>query len=56
MNISQKESASTGFKKWSTAHAAPINDDDLPGGATPVALTASLPVIAEDLRAVAKRR
>jgi hypothetical protein len=56
MNISQKESASNGFKKWSTAHAPAIHDDDLPGGATPVALAPSLPVTAEDLRAVAKRR
>jgi hypothetical protein len=56
MDISQKESATNGFKKWSTAHAAPINDDDLPGGATTVALAASPQVTAEDLRAVAKRR
>ena len=56
MNISQKESAASGFKRWSTAHAAPINDDDLPGGATPIALTAAPQVTVEDLRAVAKRR
>jgi hypothetical protein len=38
MNISEKHSATNGFKKWSRAHAIASNDDDKPGGATPIAL------------------
>lgn len=37
MNISQTASAKNGFTKWSLAHP-PGNDDDQPGGATPIAL------------------
>jgi hypothetical protein len=39
MFISHTESAAKGFKKWSTVQPAASNDDDRPGGATPIALT-----------------
>jgi hypothetical protein len=40
MTISQVTSLATGFRKWSVAHATASNDDDHPGGDTPIALTA----------------
>jgi hypothetical protein len=39
MQISQAASLATGFKKWSIAHPPSIDDDDNPGGPTPIALT-----------------
>jgi hypothetical protein len=38
MYISLAESQANGFKKWWDAHQ-PGNDDDNPGGATPIAIT-----------------
>jgi hypothetical protein len=38
MYISLAESQANGFKKWWDAHQ-PSNDDDSPGGATPIAIT-----------------
>ena len=38
MYISLTNSRTQGFKKWSDAHQ-PDNDDDSPGGATPIAVT-----------------
>jgi hypothetical protein len=40
MYISQRASAANGFKKWSLAHSQGCNDNDLPGGANPIALIA----------------
>ncbi|HZT89297.1 MAG TPA: hypothetical protein VFA12_15085 [Stellaceae bacterium] len=37
MYISLADSRTRGFKKWSSAHR-PDNDDDSPGGATPIAI------------------
>lgn len=39
MTIFQGTNLATGFRKWSIAHPQPGNDDDRPGGATPIALT-----------------
>lgn len=39
MKISQVANLS-GFQKWSVTHPSTANDDDRPGGATPVALAA----------------
>jgi hypothetical protein len=39
MYISLAHSRASGFKKWSDDHRQPDNDDDQPGGATPVAIT-----------------
>jgi hypothetical protein len=38
MDISLASSRMNGFKKWSDDHPASGNDDDNPGGATPIAL------------------
>jgi hypothetical protein len=38
MNISLASSRLNGFKKWSISHLPNSNDDDRPGGATPIAL------------------
>jgi hypothetical protein len=38
MNISLASSRMNGFKKWSSDHPPSSNDDDNPGGATPIAL------------------
>jgi len=38
MHISLTNSRANGFKKWSDANR-PSNDDDNPGGATPIAVT-----------------
>ena len=38
MTISQVTSVTTGFRKWSAAHAPASNDDDHPGSDTPIAL------------------
>ena len=40
MTMSQVSSLATGFRKWSVAHPPASNDDDHPGGATPIALSA----------------
>jgi hypothetical protein len=40
MTISRVSNLATGFRKWSTAHPPAGNDNDHPGGATPIALTA----------------
>jgi hypothetical protein len=39
MTISHAARAANGFKSWSAAHTRGDNDDDQPGGATPIALT-----------------
>jgi hypothetical protein len=39
MIISEKENVPNGFRKWSLSHPVAGNDDDQPGGATPIALT-----------------
>jgi len=41
MNISLMRSQLNGFRKWSDDHPAPSNDDDNPGGASPIALVAA---------------
>jgi len=38
MRISLVDSRAQGFKCWSIAHQPGSNDDDRPGGATPIAL------------------
>jgi hypothetical protein len=38
MYISLANSRSNGFKKWSDTHSPGSNDDDQPGGATPIAI------------------
>ena len=38
MHISLANSRINGFKKWSSDHPPSGNDDDNPGGATPIAL------------------
>jgi hypothetical protein len=40
MKISQETRFGVGFRKWSVTHPPASNDDDHPGGATPIALTA----------------
>jgi len=42
MYISLTSSRTNGFKKWSDNHR-PSNDDDQPGGATPIAVAPPLP-------------
>ena len=37
---SPRAHSANGFKSWSAAHTQGSNDDDQPGGATPIALTA----------------
>lgn len=39
MDVSQPSSANN-FKKWSKDHLPGSNDDDQPGGATPIAINA----------------
>ena len=38
MHISLASSRLNGFKKWSNDHPRRSNDDDIPGGATPIAV------------------
>jgi hypothetical protein len=38
MYISLANSRTKGFKKWSDSHHRGSNDDDQPGGATPIAV------------------
>ena len=40
MRISLADGRANGFSKWSIAHQPGSNDDDQPGGATPIAITA----------------
>jgi hypothetical protein len=40
MTTSQVTNLANGFRKWSAAHPPAGNDDDHPGGATPIALAA----------------
>jgi hypothetical protein len=40
MRISLAQSRANGFTKWFNAHRPGSNDDDQPGGATPVAIAA----------------
>ena len=40
MRISLPDSRANGSTKWSIAHQPGSNDDDQPGGATPIAITA----------------
>jgi len=40
MRISLAEPAQTAFSKWTITHQPGSNDDDQPGGATPIAITA----------------
>ena len=37
------DSGATGFNKWSIAHPPSSNDDDDPGGATPIAIPIPAP-------------
>ena len=37
MDISPVAIPANGFKKWSLAHHEHVNNDDQPGGATPIA-------------------
>jgi len=39
MRISLVESCANAFTKWSSFHRPGSNDDDQPGGATPIAVT-----------------
>jgi len=39
MKISQAPGLVTDFRKWCAAHPPASNDDDHPGGATPIALS-----------------
>jgi hypothetical protein len=45
MYISLADSRSNGFRKWSETHSPGSNDDDQPGGATPIAI--AVPPIAD---------
>jgi hypothetical protein len=38
MHIFLASSRANGFSKWSRDHSPGSNDDDIPGGATPIAL------------------
>lgn len=40
MDVSPPSSAVNSFKKWSKDHLPGSNDDDQPGGATPLAIKA----------------
>ena len=40
MDVSLGSSGVNGFKKWSKDHLPSSNDDDQPGGATPLAIRA----------------
>jgi hypothetical protein len=40
MHISLSDNRVNGFTKWSIPHQPGSNDDDQPGGATPIAITA----------------
>jgi len=40
MDVSPPNSAVNSFKKWSKDHLPGSNDDDRPGGATPLAIKA----------------
>jgi hypothetical protein len=40
MRISLADSRANRFTKWSIAHQPGSNDDDQPGGATPISVTA----------------
>ena len=40
MRISLADSRASGFSKWTIACQPGSNDDDQPGGATPIAITA----------------
>jgi hypothetical protein len=53
MTASQVTNLATGFMKWSITHPPATNDDDHPGGATPIALTA--PELDEPLMAPAEQ-
>jgi hypothetical protein len=45
MTIFLNDRGATGFNKWSIAHPPSSNDDDDPGGATPIAIR--VPVLDE---------
>jgi hypothetical protein len=44
-----------GFKKWSSEHPQSSNDDDIPGGATPIAVAVPPTEDLEAMRAQAHR-
>jgi hypothetical protein len=46
MTIFLNASGANGFKKWSIAHPPNANDDDEPGGATPMAI--AVPALDEE--------
>ena len=43
MKKSQTANFSDGFRQWSVIRPSAANDDDYPGGATPIALTDPAP-------------